>query len=87
MVRRILTALPAKSKKQRRIASKAARARSGNASQSIAVPLHEQSIDLPAGSGEEQTREAQDARDNLTKSMRNARRKKIKEANFLRGMR
>ena len=55
--------------------------------ETVNVPLHEQSIDLPAGMGEEQTKEAQDARGELTKSMRDARRKKIKESNFLRGMR
>ena len=51
------------------------------------MPLHEQSIDLPAGMGEVESGRALEAREDLTKAMRVARRKKIKENNFLRGMR
>lgn len=74
----------AKSKKQRKIAAKASRARDLNPNSpvhTVQIPLHEQSIDLPVGG-----REAAEARDQLGKSLRDARRKKIKESNFLRGM-
>ncbi|KAL6720830.1 hypothetical protein ACLMJK_002755 [Lecanora helva] len=80
----------AKSKKQRRLASKAARAlKTGNhaALHTVKVPLEEQSIDLPAGMEPEEGAEAQEAREDLRLAMRKARRKKIKENNFLRGMR
>ncbi|KAL9074006.1 MAG: hypothetical protein Q9161_002628 [Pseudevernia consocians] len=80
----------AKSKKQRRLASKAARALrsgSGGTSHTVQVPLEEQSIDLPAGMGEAEGRKASEAREGLTSAMRTARRRKIKENNFLRGMR
>lgn len=51
------------------------------------VPLYEQSIDLPFGDGSvEGARVADKARDDLTKSMREKRRAKIKEDNFLRTM-
>ena len=48
----------------------------------VTVPLHEQSVDLAAGG-----REGTEARDELGASMRDARRRKIKEQNFLKGMR
>ena len=51
------------------------------------MPLEEQSIDLPAGMGEEDSEKALEARGELKKAMRMARKKKIKEANFLRAMR
>lgn len=82
--------LTAKSKKQRRLASKAARALktgSNGANHVVKVPLEEQSIDLPAGMGPNETMEAQEAREELNGAMRKARRRRIKEANFLRGMR
>ncbi|KAL9137282.1 MAG: hypothetical protein Q9175_001508 [Cornicularia normoerica] len=80
----------AKSKKQRRLASKAARAlKTGSygTSHTVQVPLEEQSIDLPAGMGEAEGRKALYAREGLRSAMRTARRKKIKESNFLKGMR
>ena len=82
--------LTAKSKKQRRLASKAARAlktESNGGNDVVKVPLEEQSIDLPAGIGQYETMEAQEAREELNGAMRKARRRRIKEANFLRGMR
>ena len=82
--------LIAKSKKQRRLASKAARALktgSNGANHVVKVPLEEQSIDLPAGMGLYESMEAQEAREELNGAMRKARRRRIKEANFLRGMR
>jgi len=51
------------------------------------VPLEEQSIDLPTGMGQEESMEAQRAREELNGAMRKSRRKRIKENNFLRGMR
>ena len=56
-------------------------------SEPVRVPLEEQSIDLPAGMEEAQGQRAMEARDDLTRAMRTARRKKIKENNFLRGIR
>lgn len=53
----------------------------------VQVPLEEQSIDLPAGMGEEEGRKALEAREELRNAMRTARRKKIKENNYLSGMR
>lgn len=51
------------------------------------IPVYEQSIDLPGGDGTlEGAKEAGEARGDLTKSMRDMRRKKIKEQNFLRAM-
>ena len=75
----------AKSKKQRRIAAKLARRATAENPESLlpAVPLEQQSIDLPAGN----TKEAEEAREELRAAMRRARRKGIKEANFLKGMR
>ncbi|KAL8936063.1 MAG: hypothetical protein Q9211_004369 [Gyalolechia sp. 1 TL-2023] len=85
-----------KSAKQRRIAARLAR-RSNSAAESRAppVPLHEQSVDLPSAPHNRFGRDvdveagarAQEAREELTASMRGKRRKSIKEANFLRGMR
>ena len=80
----------AKSKKQRRLAAKAARAKGGAAIDGEGarkVPLHEQSVDLPAGIGDEDGEKGTRAREDLRASMRDARRKKIREGNFLRGMR
>lgn len=52
------------------------------------VPLYEQSVDLPGGDGTLQgAKEAGQARIELTKAMREKRRSKIKEDNFLREMR
>lgn len=52
------------------------------------VPLYAQSIDLPSGDGTARgAAEALGAREDLTKAMRGKRRKDIKEANFLKGMR
>lgn len=51
------------------------------------VPLYEQTIDLPAGDGTLfGAVQAAEARDELTKAMRNKRRASIKEANFLKAM-
>ncbi|KAL8933354.1 MAG: hypothetical protein Q9216_006408 [Gyalolechia sp. 2 TL-2023] len=88
-----------KSAKQRRIAARVAR-RSASTSapeESLAppVPLHEQSIDLPSAPKNrfgrevdmEAGRRAQRSREELTAVMRGKRRKDIKEANFLKGMR
>ncbi|CAF9927997.1 MAG: hypothetical protein ALECFALPRED_003924 [Alectoria fallacina] len=80
----------AKSKKQRRLAAKAARALNTGlhgSSHTVRVPLEEQSIDLPAGMGEAERRKALEAREELTNAMRTARRKKIKENNYLGKMR
>ena len=52
------------------------------------TPLEAQSIDLPSGDGSvEGSVEALGARRQLTDAMRRKRRKDIKEANFLKGMR
>ena len=51
------------------------------------VPLYEQSIDLPGADGTlEGNKEAYRAQEELTKAMREKRRSKIKEDNFLREM-
>lgn len=51
------------------------------------IPMYEQSIDLPGGDGTLQgALEAGEARGELTSSMRDMRRKKIKEQNFLKAM-
>lgn len=79
----------AKSKKQRRMAAKALRKQQLLNPEALApkIPLHEQTIDLPAGDGSLQGAiEAMEARDALTKAMRKNRRAKIKEANFLKAM-
>ncbi|CAD0090896.1 unnamed protein product [Aureobasidium vineae] len=77
------------SKKQRRVAAKALRKQQLLNPEALApkIPLHEQTIDLPAGDGSLQGAiDAMEARDALTKSMRKNRRAKIKEANFLKAM-
>ena len=52
-----------------------------------AVPLHQQTLDLPVGDGTLRgSVEALRAREQLTRSMRKERRAKIKEANFLKNM-
>ncbi|KAL8768549.1 MAG: hypothetical protein Q9209_005234 [Squamulea sp. 1 TL-2023] len=90
-----------KSAKQRRIAARAARQGSssssilGNHTLAPEIPIHEQSIDLPASSegykgrkaDVEGERRAREVREELTRSLRGKRRKGIKEGNFLRGMR
>ncbi|USP77099.1 hypothetical protein yc1106_04373 [Curvularia clavata] len=78
-----------KSKKQRRLAAKRLRKEQAmNPEMMIPkVPLYEQTIDLPAGDGTlEGAVQAAEARDELTKAMRNKRRAAIKEANFLKAM-
>jgi large subunit ribosomal protein L54 len=51
------------------------------------VPIYEQTIDLPAGDGTlEGAVKAAEAREELTKALRNKRRAAIKEANFLKAM-
>jgi large subunit ribosomal protein L54 len=51
------------------------------------IPLYEQTLDLPAADGSLQSAvHAADARDELTKAMRNKRRAGIKEKNFLKAM-
>ncbi|CAI6272748.1 unnamed protein product [Periconia digitata] len=78
-----------KSKKQRRLAAKRLRkleaANPGyNAPK---IPLYEQTIDLPASDGTPVgALKATEARDGLTKAMRNKRRADIKEKNFLKAM-
>lgn len=82
----------AKSKKQRQRAAKALRKqeklrRLHPELMEPKVPLYEQSVDLPAGDGSiAGARAANQARGDLTKSMREKRRAKIKEDNFLRTM-
>ena len=79
----------AKSKKQRRIAAKALRKQQLLNPESLVpkVPLYEQTIDLPAGDGSlNAAKESGQARQELTKAMREKRRSKIKEANFLKEM-
>lgn len=79
----------AKSKKQRRIAAKALRKQQLLNPESLVpkVPLYEQTIDLPSGDGSlNAAKEAGQARQELTKAMREKRRSKIKEANFLKEM-
>ena len=81
--------VPAKSKKQRRRAAKALRKQQLLHPELLQpkVPLYEQSIDLPSGDGTLQgARQAGEARGELTKSMREKRRAKIKEDNFLKAM-
>ena len=52
------------------------------------VPIYEQSIDLPAGDGTLRgAMQAGESRQELTKAMRDKRRAKIKEDNFLKAMR
>ncbi|KAK4635644.1 hypothetical protein CLAFUW4_00239 [Fulvia fulva] len=72
-----------KSKKQRRIAAKALKKRQLLDPESLVekVPIYEQSVDLPRD-----PRESLGAREQLTKAMRERRRSKIKEDNFLKEM-
>ena len=52
------------------------------------MPLYEQSVDLPAGDGSVRgALKAGEAREELTRKMREKRRGSIKEENFLKGMR
>jgi large subunit ribosomal protein L54 len=52
------------------------------------TPIHEQTIDLPAGDGTlESSAVAQNARRELNRALREKRRAGIKEDNFLRAMR
>ncbi|KAI9819639.1 MAG: hypothetical protein M1827_007089 [Pycnora praestabilis] len=80
-----------KSKKQRRAAAKRLRKQAILHPESLApkIPIQEQSIDLPYNIDGtlDSGREAQDSREDLTRAMRGGRRKDIKEANFLKGMR
>jgi hypothetical protein len=93
--RALLTGITAKSKKQRRVAAKRqrkleARLLASGDTEALApkVPLQQQTIDLPSNS--ENTAEgalvAVGAREELRKAMRGDRRAKIKEANFLKGV-
>lgn len=90
----------AKSKKERRIALKAARkAALDPASRMVKIPYDRQTIDLPVAEaqdgrvelngagGERGWEKAQRAREELTQMMRSRRRKAIKESNFLKSMR
>ncbi|KAK5706633.1 hypothetical protein LTR97_001623 [Elasticomyces elasticus] len=79
----------AKSKKQRQKAAKALRKQQLLNPDALApkIPLYEQSVDLPAGDGTiEGAMKAGQARGELNAAMRDQRRKKIKEDNFLRSM-
>ena len=77
----------AKSKKQRRLAAKNAKAALA-LDPAPKVPLERQSVDLYAGDGSlEGGLRAVGVREELRGAMRAERRKGIKEANFLRGMR
>lgn len=78
-----------KSKKQRRVAAKRLRKEQALNPEMLVpkVPIYEQTIDLPAGDGSVAGAVvAQEAREELTKAMRNKRRATIKEANFLKAM-
>jgi large subunit ribosomal protein L54 len=79
----------AKSKKQRRLAAKKLRKQQLLNPEAFVpkIPIYEQSIDLPSGDGTVKGAvEAAEAREDLTKAMRNKRRASIKEANFLKEM-
>ncbi|KAI4282735.1 MAG: hypothetical protein L6R35_005323 [Caloplaca aegaea] len=87
-----------KSAKQRRIAARLARRSASTStpeSRAPPVPIHEQSVDLPSAPQNRFGRtvdvpageKAREAREALTSSLRQKRRKSIKEGNFLRGMR
>ncbi|KAL8762291.1 MAG: hypothetical protein Q9184_001660 [Pyrenodesmia sp. 2 TL-2023] len=87
-----------KSAKQRRVAARLARrsaSTSSSESRAPPVPLHQQSVDLPSAPQNRFGRDvdihagekAREAREELTASLRQKRRKSIKEGNFLRGMR
>ncbi|KAL8902362.1 MAG: hypothetical protein Q9207_004765 [Kuettlingeria erythrocarpa] len=86
-----------KSAKQRRIAAKLARrsaSTSSPESRAPPVPLHQQSGDLPSAPQNrfgravdiQAAEKAREAREELTASLRQKRRKTIREDNFLRGM-
>ena len=80
-----------KSKKERRAAAKALRKQQLLNPESLApkVPVYEQSVDLPGGDERGSVRgnvKADQARGELTSAMRNQRRARIKEDNFLRAM-
>lgn len=82
--------MPAKSKKQRRLAAKRLRKEQLANPELLVpkVPLYEQTTDLPAGDGSfESAMKADEARSELTKAMRGKRRAGIKEKNFLKAMR
>lgn len=85
----------AKSKKQRRLAAKQQKAReakllaSGNLDDlAPKIPLQHQSINLPGeeGSSVQENIEAADKREELKKAMRQERKAKIKESNYLKSM-
>lgn len=81
--------LPAKSKKQRRLAAKRLRKEQAMNPELLTpkIPLTEQTIDLPTGDGSlEGAVAAAGARGELTKALRDKRRAGIKEANFLKAM-
>ena len=86
----ISTLLIGKSKKQRKAAARAARRAAERLSpedRAPKIPLEHQSIDLLAGDGSiEGALEAAKVREELTGAMRRARRKGIKEANYLNTM-
>ncbi|GAB7364947.1 hypothetical protein MBLNU230_g5732t1 [Neophaeotheca triangularis] len=78
-----------KSKKQRRLAAKALRKLEAQNPGALVpkVPVFEQSVDLFAGDGSlEGRKQAGEVRGDLTKAMRGERRRRIKEANFLKAM-
>ncbi|MCJ1352341.1 MAG: hypothetical protein MMC33_002325 [Icmadophila ericetorum] len=77
-----------KSKKQRRLAARAAKKLAEqNKNAAPVVPIDQQSIDLPGGDGTLRGAvEAERAREELTDAMRKRRKKGIKEANFLKGI-
>ena len=74
----------AKSANARRLANKRARKAASEHPEGTEqrVPVYEQSVDLPSGDAGT----ALEAREELNAAMREKRRKEIKEANFLRGM-
>ena len=83
----LLSSYPAKSKKQRRLAAKAALKAELDRSSEPNIPLQHQSIDLAYGEGTgEEEAAGRKAREELKKTMRQARRKAIKERNFLSGI-
>lgn len=81
----------AKSKKQRRLASKRAALLAASAALNTLhrkIPLEQQSVDLPGGDGTVAGAiGAAEAREEVREAMRRERRRGIKEGNFLKGMR
>lgn len=81
----------AKSKKQRRLASKRAALLASSAALNTShrkIPLEQQSVDLPGGDGTVAGAiGAAEAREEVREAMRRGRRRGIKEGNFLKGMR